>query len=158
VLISTTVIEVGVDVANASVMVVMDADRFGISQLHQLRGRVGRGGVQGLCLLMTDAEPGADARARLEAVEATTDGFELARRDLQLRREGDVLGARQSGRSSSVRFLRMGNRADEELIALAREDATAVIDEDPTLAAHPPLAARVAMRLDEEQAAYLERG
>jgi len=158
VLISTTVIEVGVDVANASVMVVMDADRFGISQLHQLRGRVGRGGVQGLCLLMTDAEPGTDARARLEAVEATTDGFELARRDLQLRREGDVLGARQSGRSSSVRFLRMGNRADEELIALAREDATAVIDEDPTLAAHPPLAARVAMRLDEEQAAYLERG
>ena len=158
VLISTTVIEVGVDVANASVMVVMDADRFGISQLHQLRGRVGRGGVQGLCLLMTDAEPGTDARARLEAVEATTDGFELARQDLQLRREGDVLGARQSGRSSSVRFLRMGHRADEELITLAREDATAVIDEDPTLAAHPPLAARVAMRLDEEQAAYLERG
>jgi len=158
VLIATTVIEVGVDVANASVMVVMDADRFGISQLHQLRGRVGRGGVQGLCLLMTDAEPGGDARERLEAVEATTDGFELARRDLQLRREGDVLGSRQSGRSSSVRFLRMGNRADEELIALAREDATAVIDEDPTLAAHPPLAARVAMRLDEEQAAYLERG
>ena len=158
VLISTTVIEVGVDVANASVMVVMDADRFGISQLHQLRGRVGRGGVPGLCLLMTDAEPGTDARARLEAVEATTDGFELARRDLQLRREGDVLGSRQSGRSSSVRFLRMGNRGDEELIALAREDATALVDDDPTLEAHPALAARVAMRLDEEQAAYLERG
>ena len=158
VLVSTTVIEVGVDVANASVMVVMDADRFGISQLHQLRGRVGRGGVPGLCLLMTDAEPGTDARERLEAVEATTDGFELAHRDLQLRREGDVLGARQSGRSSSVRFLRMGDRDDEELIALAREDATAVIAQDPTLAEHPALAARVAMRLDEEQAAYLERG
>jgi len=158
VLVSTTVIEVGVDVANASVMVVMDADRFGISQLHQLRGRVGRGGVQGLCLLMTDAEPGTDARERLEAVEATTDGFELARRDLQLRREGNVLGARQSGRSTSIRFLRMGNRDDEELIALAREDASALIEQDPTLAAHPPLAARVAIRLDEEQAAYLERG
>ena len=158
VLVSTTVIEVGVDVANASVMVVMDADRFGISQLHQLRGRVGRGGVQGLCLLMTDAEPGTDARERLEAVEATTDGFVLARRDLQLRREGNVLGARQSGRSTSIRFLRMGNRDDEELIALAREDASALIEQDPTLAAHPQLAARVAIRLDEEQAAYLERG
>ncbi|MEP6797351.1 MAG: ATP-dependent DNA helicase RecG, partial [Lapillicoccus sp.] len=154
VLVSTTVIEVGVDVANASVMVVMDADRFGISQLHQLRGRVGRGGVPGLCLLMTDAEPGTAARERLEAVEATTDGFALARRDLQLRREGDVLGARQSGRSSSVRFLRMGNSRDEQLIAEAREDATEVIAADPTLAGHPQLAARVAMRLDEEQAAY----
>ena len=158
VLISTTVIEVGVDVANASVMVVMDADRFGISQLHQLRGRVGRGGVPGLCLLMTDAEPDTAARERLEAVESTTDGFVLARRDLQLRREGDVLGARQSGRSSSVRFLRMGNRDDEQLIAEAREDATGVIAADPTLTDHPQLAARVAMRLDEEQAAYLERG
>ena len=158
VLISTTVIEVGVDVANASVMVVMDADRFGISQLHQLRGRVGRGGVPGLCLLMTDAEPDTSARERLEAVESTTDGFVLARRDLQLRREGDVLGARQSGHSSSVRFLRMGNRDDEQLIAEAREDATGVIAADPTLTDHPQLAARVAMRLDEEQAAYLERG
>ncbi len=158
VLISTTVIEVGVDVANASVMVVMDADRFGISQLHQLRGRVGRGGVPGLCLLMTDAEPGSSARDRLAAVESTTDGFELAQRDLELRREGDVLGARQSGRSSSIRFLRMGNRDDEELIALARRDATALIESDPTLSTHPHLASRVAMRLDEEQAAYLERG
>ncbi|MEP6797267.1 MAG: helicase-related protein, partial [Lapillicoccus sp.] len=154
----TTVIEVGVDVANASVMVVMDADRFGISQLHQLRGRVGRSGVPGLCLLMTDAEPGTAARKRLEAVASTTDGFVLARRDLELRREGDVLGARQSGRSSSVRFLRMGNRDDEQLIAEAREDATSVIAADPTLTDHPQLAARVAMRLDEEQAAYLERG
>jgi ATP-dependent DNA helicase RecG len=158
VLVSTTVIEVGVDVANASVMVVMDADRFGISQLHQLRGRVGRGGVQGLCLLLTEAPEGTPARERLDAVASTTDGFELARRDLQLRREGDVLGARQSGRASSVRFLRMGNEHDAQIIADAREDATAVVDLDPTLATYPDLAARVAARLDEEQAAYLERG
>ncbi|HEY8306973.1 MAG TPA: ATP-dependent DNA helicase RecG [Lapillicoccus sp.] len=158
VLVSTTVIEVGVDVANASVMVVMDADRFGISQLHQLRGRVGRGGVPGLCLLLTEAPEGTPARERLDAVAGTTDGFELARRDLELRREGDVLGARQSGRASSVRFLRMGNPHDAQIIADAREDATAVVDLDPTLAGHPDLAARVAARLDEEQAAYLERG
>jgi ATP-dependent DNA helicase RecG len=158
VLVSTTVIEVGVDVANASVMVVMDSDRFGISQLHQLRGRVGRGPVPGLCLLLTDAPEGTPARERLDAVAATTDGFELARRDLQLRREGDVLGARQSGRGSSVRFLRMANPHDAQIIADAREDATALVDADPTLAGHPDLAARVAARLDEEQAAYLERG
>jgi ATP-dependent DNA helicase RecG len=158
VLVATTVIEVGVDVPNASVMVVMDADRFGISQLHQLRGRVGRGSVPGLCLLLTDALDGTPARERLDAVAATTDGFELARRDLELRREGDVLGARQSGRASSVRFLRMANRHDAQIIADAREDATAVVDADPTLAEHPDLAARVAARLDEEQAAYLERG
>ena len=158
VLVSTTVIEVGVDVANASVMVVMDADRFGISQLHQLRGRVGRGAVPGLCLLMTEAPEGTPARERLDAVASTTDGFELAQRDLQLRREGDVLGARQSGRASSVRFLRMGNPRDAQIIADAREDAMAVVDVDPTLADHPDLAARVAARLDEEQAAYLERG
>ena len=157
VLVSTTVIEVGVDVPNASVMVVMDADRFGISQLHQLRGRVGRGSVPGLCLLLTDALEGTAARERLDAVAATTDGFELARRDLMLRREGDVLGARQSGRASSVRFLRMANPHDAQIIADAREDATAVVDADPTLAGHPDLAARVAARLDEEQAAYLER-
>jgi ATP-dependent DNA helicase RecG len=157
VLVSTTVIEVGVDVPNASVMVVMDADRFGISQLHQLRGRVGRGAVPGLCLLLTDAPDGTPARERLDAVAATNDGFELARRDLQLRREGDVLGARQSGRASSVRFLRMANPHDAQIIADAREDATAVVDADPTLAGHPDLAARVAARLDEEQAAYLER-
>jgi ATP-dependent DNA helicase RecG len=101
---------------------------------------------------------GTAARERLDAVASTTDGFELAQRDLQLRREGDVLGARQSGRASSVRFLRMGNPHDAEIIAAAREDAMAVVDVDPTLASHPDLAARVAARLDEEQAAYLERG
>jgi ATP-dependent DNA helicase RecG len=158
VLVSTTVIEVGVDVANATVMVVVDADRFGISQLHQLRGRVGRGSAPGLCLLLSEAEEGTSARERLDAVAATTDGFVLARRDLELRREGDVLGARQSGRASSVRFLRMGSPADEQVIADAREDATALVEGDPTLTAHPDLAARVAARLDEEQAAYLERG
>ncbi len=158
VLVATTVIEVGVDVPNATLMVVMDADRFGISQLHQLRGRVGRGSAPGLCLLLSDAPEGTPARDRLDAVAATTDGFVLARRDLELRREGDVLGARQSGRASSVRFLRMGNLEDEQVIADAREDAAALVAEDPTLAAHPDLAARVAARLDEDQAAYLERG
>ncbi len=157
VLVATTVIEVGVDVPNASVMVVVDADRFGISQLHQLRGRVGRGAVPGLCLLMT-RDPGERAVERLDQVAATTDGFELARADLLLRREGDVLGARQSGRGSSVRHLRLGRPEDEQIIADAREDAFALVADDPGLRAHPALAAAVAMRLDEEQAAWLERG
>ncbi|WP_345507039.1 ATP-dependent DNA helicase RecG [Terrabacter aeriphilus] len=157
VLVATTVIEVGVDVPNASVMVVVDADRFGISQLHQLRGRVGRGAVPGLCLLMTQGA-GEKAAERLDQVAATTDGFELARVDLQLRREGDVLGARQSGRANSVRHLRLGRAEDEQIIADAREDAFALVADDPELRAHPALAAAVAMRLDEEQAAWLERG
>ena len=157
VLVATTVIEVGVDVPNATTMVVIDADRFGISQLHQLRGRVGRGGLPGLCLLMS-RDPGDAARERLEAVAATTDGFELAQVDLAARREGDVLGARQSGRASSVRFLRLGRKADEQIIAAAREDAFALVAEDPALREHPALAQRVKARLDEDQAAYLERG
>ena len=157
VLIATTVIEVGVDVPNASVMVVVDADRFGISQLHQLRGRVGRGAVPGLCLLMTQGA-GERAAERLDQVAATTDGFELARADLLLRREGDVLGARQSGRGNSVRHLRLGRLEDEQIIADAREDAFALVDADPGLREHPALAAAVAMRLDEEQAVWLERG
>ncbi|WP_020142797.1 ATP-dependent DNA helicase RecG [Terracoccus sp. 273MFTsu3.1] len=157
VLVATTVIEVGVDVPNASVMVVVDADRFGISQLHQLRGRVGRGAVPGLCLLMTQGA-GERAAERLDQVAATTDGFELARADLLLRREGDVLGARQSGRGNSVRHLRLGRLEDEQIIADAREDAFALVDADPGLREHPALAAAVAMRLDEEQAVWLERG
>jgi ATP-dependent DNA helicase RecG len=157
VLVATTVIEVGVDVPNASVMVVVDADRFGISQLHQLRGRVGRGAVPGLCLLVTH-DPGERAAERLDQVAATTDGFELARADLLLRREGDVLGARQSGRGNSIRHLRLGRRDDEQVIADAREDAFAVVAADPDLREHPALAAAVAMRLDDEQAAWLERG
>ena len=157
VLVATTVIEVGVDVPNASVMVVVDADRFGISQLHQLRGRVGRGSVPGLCLLMTQGA-GELAAERLARVAATTDGFELAQVDLLLRREGDVLGARQSGRGNSVRHLRLGRAEDEQVIADAREDAFALVAQDPELRRHPALAAAVAMRLDEEQAAWLERG
>ena len=157
VLVATTVIEVGVDVANASVMVVVDADRFGISQLHQLRGRVGRGSAPGLCLLMTQGA-GELAGERLAQVAATTDGFELAQVDLLLRREGDVLGARQSGRGNSVRHLRLGRHDDEQVIADAREDAFALVADDPELRQHPALAAAVAMRLDEEQAVWLERG
>ena len=126
VLISTTVIEVGVDVPNATVMVVMDADRFGVSQLHQLRGRIGRGVSPGLCLLVTSAEIDSPARARLEAVAATLDGFELSRIDLEQRREGDVLGVTQSGTRSHLRLLQV--LRDEPLIEAAREDANAILD------------------------------
>ena len=157
VLVATTVIEVGVDVPNATVMVVIDAERFGISQLHQLRGRVGRGSAPGLCLLMS-TDPGERARQRLDTVASTSDGFELARADLFFRREGDVLGARQSGRVNSVRHLRLTRREDEQIIAAAREDAFALVDADPELRQHPALAAAVATRLDEEQAVWLERG
>ncbi|HQK32107.1 MAG TPA: ATP-dependent DNA helicase RecG [Phycicoccus sp.] len=156
VLVSTTVIEVGVDVHNASVMVVLDADRFGVSQLHQLRGRVGRGGLPGLCVLMTGATPESPAGERLRAVAATTDGFELARLDLTQRREGDILGAAQHGRRTQLEFLHVLEH--EDLIEQAREDAFALIDADPELAQHPALAAALAARLDVEQAAFLERG
>ena len=135
VLVATTVVEVGVDVANATGMVVMDADRFGVSQLHQLRGRVGRGSAAGLCLLVTDLEPGTPGRARLDAVAATADGFELARVDLESRREGDVLGATQSGRRSSLRRLRVLQH--EDVIQRARAEATALVDEDPDLSRPP---------------------
>ena len=135
VLVSTTVIEVGVDVANATTMVLLDADRFGVSQLHQLRGRVGRGGLPGLCLLVSHAEVGSPARERLEAVASTTDGFELSRVDLEQRREGDVLGASQSGFGSSLRDLRV--LRDEKTILHAREVAARVLDEDPDLTSLP---------------------
>jgi ATP-dependent DNA helicase RecG len=141
VLVATTVIEVGVDVPEATVMVVMDADRFGVSQLHQLRGRVGRGSAPGLCLLVTGAPSGTPARERLDAVAATLDGFELSRVDLQQRREGDVLGAAQSGRRTSLRLLSV--LRDEDLIAVARDDATAIVGDDPTLTLHPGLKAAV---------------
>ncbi|ROQ41439.1 ATP-dependent DNA helicase RecG [Frondihabitans sp. PhB188] len=147
VLVATTVIEVGVDVPNASTMVVLDAERFGVSQLHQLRGRVGRGGHPGLCLLVTNAEEGTTARERVAAVASTTDGFELAQIDLDLRREGDVLGSLQSGGRSSLRLLRVAH--DGDVIALAREHAAEVIEADPTLAGHPALAAALARRLDD---------
>ena len=138
VLVSTTVIEVGVDVPNATVMVVLDADRFGISQLHQLRGRVGRGGLPGLCLLLTTAEPGAVSLERLTAVASTTDGFKLSEIDLELRREGDVLGKSQSGGRSSLKLLRVVQ--DAVLIGEVRGMAAAVFESDPTLEKHPALA------------------
>ena len=142
VLISTTVIEVGVDVHNATTMVLLDADRFGVSQLHQLRGRVGRGGLPGLCLLVSRAEAGTPARERLDAVASTTDGFELSRVDLEQRREGDVLGANQSGFRSSLVTLRV--LRDEKTILRAREAADELLGEDADLATYPGLAAAVA--------------
>jgi len=154
VLAATSVIEVGVDVPNATVMVVMDAERFGVSQLHQLRGRVGRGAAAGLCLLVTEAPPATAARERLDAVAATLDGFKLSRLDLEQRREGDVLGAAQAGRQSSLRLLRL--LADEDLIRQAREDATALVSADPDLAAHPALRAAIDDLLG-VQAEYLDK-
>ncbi|CAM5289834.1 ATP-dependent DNA helicase RecG [Leifsonia shinshuensis] len=151
-LIATTVIEVGVNVPNASAMIVLDADRFGVSQLHQLRGRVGRGDIPGLCLLVTYAEEGSLARERVDAVAATLDGFELANVDLELRREGDVLGSRQSGGRSSLKLLRVVS--DGELISEARVAAAETLD-DGGLAAHPALAAALARRLDESERAFL---
>jgi len=137
VLVATTVIEVGVDVPNATVMVIMDAERFGVSQLHQLRGRVGRGSAPGLCLLVSEAPPETPARERLDAVAATLDGFQLSRLDLEQRREGDVLGAAQAGRRSSLRLLQL--LKDEDLIGQARTEATEVVSADPDLARHPAL-------------------
>ncbi|MRJ77967.1 ATP-dependent DNA helicase RecG [Aeromicrobium sp. SMF47] len=155
VLVATTVVEVGVDVPNATVMVVMDADRFGVSQLHQLRGRVGRGSEAGLCLLVTGAEIDSPARERLDAVASTTDGFELSKLDVELRREGDVLGARQSGVRSSLRLLSVVK--DEAVIEQARAAADEIVLADPTLSHHPTLAAAVHELEHSEQADYLER-
>ena len=155
-LISTTVIEVGVNVPNATLMIIMDADRFGISGLHQLRGRVGRGGYAGTCLLVTRQEEGGVSRERLEAVASTTDGFELSRIDLAQRREGDILGAAQSGSKSTLRFLRA--LADAEIIERAREDARSVVEKDPTLAKHPSLARTIDRALDADREAFLGRG
>ncbi|MFJ7749060.1 ATP-dependent DNA helicase RecG [Arthrobacter sp. NPDC097144] len=155
-LVSTTVIEVGVDVHNATLMVIMDADRFGISQLHQLRGRVGRGGLPGTCLLVTKLEPGHPSRERLEAVAVTTDGFELSRRDLELRREGDILGASQSGGRSTLKLLRAIQ--DEPLIEKARAAATALVQEDPELSRYPALNEAIEDYLNPEKEAFLDRG
>ncbi|HEX6577776.1 MAG TPA: ATP-dependent DNA helicase RecG [Jiangellaceae bacterium] len=155
VLVATTVIEVGVDVSTASTMVVMDADRFGVSQLHQLRGRIGRGDVPGLCLLVTDAPAGTPARERLEAVASTRDGFALARVDLEQRREGDVLGAAQSGRRSSLRLLSVIH--DENLILAAREAASLYVADDPELRRWQPLSDAVTALSGDERADYLEK-
>ncbi|WP_366146371.1 ATP-dependent DNA helicase RecG [uncultured Pseudokineococcus sp.] len=156
VLVATTVVEVGVDVPNATCMVVMDADRFGISQLHQLRGRVGRGGHAGRCFLVTPLPESSPAVGRLSAVAGTTDGFELAQVDLEVRGEGDVLGARQSGVRSSLRLLRVVRDAD--VIAEARADATAVLAGDPELAGHPALAGAIGELLRPQHEMFLERG
>ncbi|NUR82876.1 MAG: ATP-dependent DNA helicase RecG [Nonomuraea sp.] len=155
VLIATTVIEVGVDVPNSSVMIIMDADRFGVSQLHQLRGRVGRGGLPGLCLLVSDFPEGTPARARLDAVATTLDGFELSRVDLEQRREGDVLGAAQSGKRSSLKLLQL--LRDEEVITTARDEAADLLSEDPDLTSHEGLRAEIARLLEDEKAEYLEK-
>ncbi|MBI0314387.1 ATP-dependent DNA helicase RecG [Streptomyces javensis] len=156
VLVATTVIEVGVNVPNATAMVIMDADRFGVSQLHQLRGRVGRGSAAGLCLLVTDMPEGSPARARLGAVAATLDGFELSRIDLEQRREGDVLGQAQSGVRSSLRVLAVID--DEEVIAAAREEAAAIVAADPELGGYPQLRTALDALLDKERAEFLDKG
>ncbi|MEB8337666.1 helicase-related protein [Streptomyces endophyticus] len=156
VLVATTVIEVGVNVPNATAMVIMDADRFGVSQLHQLRGRVGRGSAPGLCLLVTEMPEAAPARARLGAVASTLDGFELSRIDLEQRREGDVLGQAQSGVRSSLRMLAVIE--DEEIIAEAREEATKVVTADPELDHLPALRIALDALLDEEREQYLDKG
>ncbi|MBX3117201.1 MAG: ATP-dependent DNA helicase RecG [Cryobacterium sp.] len=155
VLVATTVIEVGVDVPNATVMAVMDADRFGVSQLHQLRGRVGRGSAKGLCLLVTSALEGTLGRERVEAVAATLDGFELAQKDLELRKEGDVLGSLQSGGRSSLKLLRVIKDAD--LILDARKAAESVLASDPKLAGHPALRQALDRRLDPEERDFLSK-
>jgi len=147
---------VGVDVPTASTMIVLDADRFGISQLHQLRGRVGRGGDDGLCLLVTNAAEGSAARERLDAVAATTDGFVLARADAEARREGDVLGTSQSGRRRSLRLLEVIR--DEDVVLDARDAASAIVDADPDLADMPALRDMVRRIDDDDRAEFLGKG
>lgn len=156
VLVATTVIEVGVNVPNATAMVIMDADRFGVSQLHQLRGRVGRGSAPGLCLLVSEAHEASPARARLSAVAATLDGFELSRIDLEERREGDVLGRAQSGVRSSLRVLSVID--DEEVIAAARAEAVEVVAADPELEHLPELRLVLDALLDKDREEYLDKG
>jgi ATP-dependent DNA helicase RecG len=155
VLVATTVIEVGVDVPNASTMVVLDADRFGVSQLHQLRGRVGRGGVPGLALFVTYADESTLARDRIEAVASTLDGFELAQKDLELRREGDVLGESQSGGRSGLVLVRV--TVDGPVIEAARTHAQAVLDVDPTLESHTALRAALDRRLSQREREFLAK-
>jgi len=155
VLVATTVVEVGVDVPNATVMAVLDAERFGVSQLHQLRGRIGRGSAPGVCLLVTETSEGSPSRARLDAVAATTDGFALARLDVEQRREGDVLGAAQSGRRSQLRLLSL--LRDEDLIVAARSEASELVAHDPELSAYPALAAELAVLQADERSSYLDK-
>jgi ATP-dependent DNA helicase RecG len=156
VLVSTTVIEVGVDVPNATIMVIMDADRFGVSQLHQLRGRVGRGTSPGLCLLVSSAPIESPARDRLEAVAKTQDGFELSRIDLEQRREGDVLGASQSGNRSHLRLLRV--LRDEQLIEEARTVAAELLESDSSLEHYPLLKEELELLKKDTAASFIDKG
>ena len=155
VLVATTVIEVGVDVPEATMMVILDADRFGLSQLHQLRGRVGRGDRSSVCVATTGVEVGSTAYHRLKAFAETADGFALAEADLELRSEGNVLGAAQSGRRSDLDLLRVTR--DRRVIEAARGEAEEIVAADPRLTDHRALAAAIVERLDEESQAYLER-
>jgi len=155
VLVSTTVIEVGVDVPNATMMVILDADRFGVSQLHQLRGRIGRGGHDGLCLLVSAAPPDSASMERLSAVATTRDGFALSRIDLEQRREGNVLGVEQSGRRSELRLLSVLH--DEDVIVSAREAATAHLADDPDLTGTPGLREAVLAVEESERADFLDK-
>jgi ATP-dependent DNA helicase RecG len=155
VLIATTVVEVGVDVPNASMMVIMDADRFGVSQLHQLRGRVGRGSAAGLCLLVSRAQEDSPSMQRLNSVAATLDGFELARIDLEQRKEGDVLGRSQSGGKSHLRLLRV--LRDESLIDQARELAVKILKTDPNLHNLPELSIEVEKLKSDEAARFMDK-
>jgi ATP-dependent DNA helicase RecG len=156
VLVATTVIEVGVDVPNASMMVIMDAERFGMSQLHQLRGRVGRGSAPGVCLLVTEGHENAPGRARLAAVAETNDGFALAEADLELRREGDVLGTSQAGRATSLRLLSL--LRDKDVIGQARDDAQGLVGDDPEMSQWPGLADMVSAVIAAESQDYLDKG
>jgi ATP-dependent DNA helicase RecG len=155
VLVATTVIEVGVDVPNASMMVIMDADRFGVSQLHQLRGRVGRGSAPGLCLLVSSAAEDSPSMQRLAAVAATLDGFELARIDLEQRKEGDVLGRSQSGGRSHLRLLRV--LRDEALIDKARTVSNQLLKNDPALNNLPALKQEVEKLREDESARFMDK-
>ncbi|MFV0426281.1 MAG: ATP-dependent DNA helicase RecG [Beutenbergiaceae bacterium] len=155
VLVTTTVIEVGVDVPEATMMVILDADRFGLSQLHQLRGRVGRGSKPGTCLVTTWAQPGSSTMERLEILASTLDGFALAEADLEQRREGDILGSAQSGRANSLRLLRV--MADTEIIDRARRDARTLIAQDPNLIHHPELMTAITALIDPDHEEFLDR-
>jgi ATP-dependent DNA helicase RecG len=154
VLVATTVIEVGVDVPNATVMVILDADRFGIAQLHQLRGRVGRGEHESTCWLVTQQHEDGDGNTRIEALVATTDGFELAEVDLDLRGEGTLMSTSQKGRSD----LKLASlRRDRKLVELARQAAFEIVDSDPDLAGHPDLSDELQLIFSESDEEFLTK-
>lgn len=156
-LVTTTVVEVGVDVSDATMMVILDAERFGLSQLHQLRGRVGRADKPAICMAVTGAQVGSPAFHRLKAFASTTNGFELAEADLRLRSEGDVLGSSQSGRKRNLDLLQVTDSEHVKVIEQARQDAWQIVKADPQLEQAPALAQVLARRLDEDSQAFLEK-